>query len=81
MSIGEIFADPQYAARENLIQVDDPRIGSVTIPAPLPRMTKTPPQVKNTGPELGSANAYVFGALLVYRMKPLQNWSQEGPSD
>ena len=64
LSIADIFADPQYRARENLRQLDDPRAGSLTIPAPMPRLSKTPGQVTNAGPALGSANAEVFGGLL-----------------
>jgi crotonobetainyl-CoA:carnitine CoA-transferase CaiB-like acyl-CoA transferase len=64
LSIEDIFQDPQYAARGNLMRIHDPRAGHVTLPASLPRMSRTPPQVTSVGPALGSANAEVFGKLL-----------------
>jgi crotonobetainyl-CoA:carnitine CoA-transferase CaiB-like acyl-CoA transferase len=64
LSIGDIFEDPQYQARGNLIEYDDPRVGPLTLPAPLPRMSKTPPVFRNAGPALGDGNQRVFGKLL-----------------
>jgi crotonobetainyl-CoA:carnitine CoA-transferase CaiB-like acyl-CoA transferase len=64
LDIADIFADPQYAARENLLTVDDPRVGELVIPAPLPRMSKTPPALRNTGPSLGSSTDSVLRELL-----------------
>ena len=64
MSIADIFADPQYAARGNLLTVEDDRIGQLVIPAGLPRMSETPPVFRSTGAALGSANRAVLGGLL-----------------
>lgn len=63
-SIADIFDDPQYAARENLRTIDDPRVGKLVVPGPLPRMSRTPPQLDSAGPALGNANAAVLGGLL-----------------
>ena len=41
-SIDEIFEDPQYAARGNILRVDDPRIGQLAIPNLVPKMSATP---------------------------------------
>jgi len=64
LSIADIFQDPQYAARGNLVEIDDPRLGKLTLPAPLPRMSRTPPSLRSAGPALGDANARIFGDLL-----------------
>lgn len=64
LDIEDIFADPQYAARENMLTVQDPRVGELVIPAPLPRMSKTPPTLRNTGPSLGNATDTVLRELL-----------------
>jgi len=64
LSISDIFANPQYAARENLYTIEDPRVGRLVVPAPLPRMSRTPSEVRTAGPELGSANTEILGALL-----------------
>jgi crotonobetainyl-CoA:carnitine CoA-transferase CaiB-like acyl-CoA transferase len=64
LSIADIFHDPQFAARENLRTIEDPRLGSVVLPGPLPRMSRTPPELKSAGPALGDANERVWGGLL-----------------
>lgn len=62
--IADIFADPQYAARENLLRIEDPRVGELVIPAPLPRMSVTPPSLQSTGPALGSSTTAILQELL-----------------
>ena len=64
LNISDIFENPQYAARENLRTIDDPRVGRIVVPAPLPRMSRTPSELRTAGPELGSANAEILGELL-----------------
>lgn len=64
LDIADIFADPQYAARENLRRIDDPRVGELVIPAPLPRMSATPPELHNAGPALGTSTDAVLHDLL-----------------
>jgi crotonobetainyl-CoA:carnitine CoA-transferase CaiB-like acyl-CoA transferase len=63
-NIADIFQDPQFAARENLRTIEDPRLGSVVLPGPLPRMSRTPPALNSAGPALGDANGRVLGGLL-----------------
>jgi len=62
--IAEIFEDPHFAARGNLLKVKDPRVGEVTIPATVPRLSKTPGRVDQLGPELGADNQAVYRELL-----------------
>ena len=64
LSISDIFQDPQYAARGNMEQIDDPRAGPLTLPSAVPRLTRTPAQLRHAGPALGAHNEEVFGALL-----------------
>lgn len=53
-SIEEIFNDPQYKARENLVEIDDPRLGKITLPNVCPRLTETPGQISWAGRALGA---------------------------
>ena len=64
MSIADIFDHPQYRALGNLLTVEDPRVGELVMPAPLPHLSATPPRFASTGPALGSGNADVLGGLL-----------------
>jgi crotonobetainyl-CoA:carnitine CoA-transferase CaiB-like acyl-CoA transferase len=65
-SIAEIFADPQYAARENIAHVADPRLegGTLAVANVVPRLTGTPGRIDHLGPPLGADTAAVYGALL-----------------
>lgn len=63
-SIADIFADPQYAARGNLMEVDDPRAGPLVLPAAVPRLSATPATFKHAGRALGADNRDVLGGLL-----------------
>ncbi len=63
-SIREIFEDPQYKARGNLLEVNDPRAGDLVVPAPMPRLSETPPTFRHAGRSLGADNAEVYSSLL-----------------
>lgn len=63
-TIEDIFADPHYRARENLVSLLDAVAGEVVVPASFPRLSETPGRVASPGPALGSANEEVFGGML-----------------
>lgn len=78
LSIGDIFQNEQYAARQNLRKIDDPRIGELVLPAPVPRLSKTPSELRSTGPALGNANTEIFGDLLKLSDDELARLEAEG---
>ena len=63
-AIDEIFDNPQYAARENIVRVADERVGDLAVPNVVPRLSETPGSVDSLGPALGANNAEVYGDLL-----------------
>jgi succinyl-CoA:(S)-malate CoA-transferase subunit B len=63
-AIDEIFADPQYQARDNIVRVKDERAGEIAIPNVVPRLTDTPGRVKWLGPPPESHNDEVYRGLL-----------------
>jgi crotonobetainyl-CoA:carnitine CoA-transferase CaiB-like acyl-CoA transferase len=64
LSIADIFSDPQYRARGNLLETIDKRIGPITVPSPVPNLSRTPASFRSTGPALGEANDDLYGNLL-----------------
>lgn len=58
--IDEIFEDPQYAARENILFFNDQRSGEQAIPNVVPRLSETPGQVNSLGPALGVNNDEIY---------------------
>ncbi|RAU20130.1 carnitine dehydratase [Paramagnetospirillum kuznetsovii] len=63
-SIADIFADPQFQARDNLLTVMDPDLGAVVVPGVVPKLSLTPGGVERLGPRLGDGNDRVYGELL-----------------
>ena len=59
-AIDEIFEDPQYKARGNILTMQDPRIGELAIPNLVPRLSETPGEVKWLGPAMGEHNGEIY---------------------
>jgi succinyl-CoA:(S)-malate CoA-transferase subunit B len=77
-SIDEIFEDPQYAARGNILKMQDDRVGELPIPNLVPRLSETPGSVRWLGPRLGEHNEDVFKDLLGLTDDELRRLAAEG---
>lgn len=63
-SIADIFADPHYAAREDIVVVEDPTIGPLRMQGVYPRLSATPGSIRRGAPKLGEHNDEIYGMLL-----------------
>ena len=63
-SMKDIFEDPQYAARNDIVDVPCEEFGSVKMPAVCPVLSETPGQIKWAGPKIGAQNQEIYGDLL-----------------
>ena len=63
-SIADIFADPHFQARDNLVTLEDPEAGEITIPGVIPKLSETPGRITNLGPPLGNGTDEVLGEVL-----------------
>ena len=77
-SIDEIFDDPQYEARGNILRVQDPRIGELAVPNLVPRLTETPGKVNWLGMELGAHNKEIYQGRLGLSDDELQRLEAAG---
>lgn len=77
-AVDEIFQDEQYRARENMLELDDPRAGQVVVPNVVPRMSATPGRVDWLGPALGAHTQEIFGRLLDMAPGDLEKLRKEG---
>lgn len=77
LSMANVFDDPQYKARETLVDVDDDELGVVTLTAPVPRMSSTPARVAHAGPLLGRDTDDVL-ADLGYGIDEIERGREEG---
>lgn len=74
----DIFTDPHYAARGNLVTVDHPKFGTLRIPSVVPRLSKTPGEVKWPGAGLGAYNEEIYGDLLGFSKDDIVRLKEEG---
>ncbi len=77
-SIADIFQNPQFEARGSIVEVDDSVIGKAKMPGVVPRLSKSPGQVKHLAPALGQHNQEVYGELLGYEPDKLESLKNEG---
>jgi succinyl-CoA:(S)-malate CoA-transferase subunit A len=63
-SIADIFNDPHFQARGNLVRWPEGELGEVVVPGVVPTLSATPGRITNLGPTLGNANDEVLGTLL-----------------
>jgi len=62
--LAAIASDPHVRARGDLVAVEDPELGSLTMVAPAPRLGATPGTVRSAGPALGAHNDDVYRGML-----------------
>lgn len=65
-TIDDVLSDPQLAARDFFVDVEEPDIGGVRFPRPPYRMSATPPTDPGVAPALGEAD---LGELVSARMR------------
>ena len=63
-SISDIFEDPQFEARDNLLTVNEPGVGDIVIPNVIPKLSATPGRVTHLGPRFKDGTDHVFRDLL-----------------
>jgi crotonobetainyl-CoA:carnitine CoA-transferase CaiB-like acyl-CoA transferase len=64
LSVADIFADPHYAARENIARVPVLGLGAVMLPNVVPKLSATPGSVTSAGPPLGAHTNEILSQLL-----------------
>ena len=55
-NIGQIFQDPQYQARADIIEVLDEDLGPIKMTNAFPFMSETPAEIRHAGPRKGQHN-------------------------
>ncbi len=60
-SVRDLFADVQVKARENIVAVPEPRLGTVFLPGVVPRLSATPGEIRHPGVrEPGADNEAIY---------------------
>ncbi len=61
-SIADVIEDSHFIARGSFIELQDPELGAIPAPAPVPRFVGRTPNVPGVGPRTGQDNETVYGA-------------------
>ncbi|MDE0941673.1 MAG: CoA transferase [Alphaproteobacteria bacterium] len=63
-NIAQIFEDPQYQARGDIIELEDEDLGKIKMTNAFPYMSKTPAQIRHGGGRKGQHNEDILGGQL-----------------
>ena len=63
-TVEDLVTDAQFKARNCVAEVEHPTAGTLKLVAPMPRLSRTPGQVRTAPPLLGEHNAEVFARHL-----------------
>jgi succinyl-CoA---D-citramalate CoA-transferase len=75
----DIVQDPQFRAREAVVDVFIPEIGrALAMQGIVPRFSETPGAIRWTGPGLGAHNREIYQGLLGLDDREYENLEQEG---
>ncbi len=78
-TVADIFADPQFRARDMLVPHHDPGFGEFVGPGIVPKLSETPGEVRWSGTwEEGSHNDEVLGGLLGLSAEERDRLREEG---
>ena len=78
-TIADIFEDPQFKARDMLLEHHDPIVGDFIGPGIVPRFTRTPGEVRWTGPwQEGAHNSEIWGDMVGRSPDDLARLKEEG---
>lgn len=74
----DMLSDPQYAARDAIIEVEHPVLGAFKMQNAFPKLSETPGSVKSVGPALGEHNTHVYEEILRKTSAELANLKNKG---
>jgi succinyl-CoA--D-citramalate CoA-transferase len=74
----EMLEDPQFKARNDIIEVEDPNFGKMKMQNVFPFLSETSGGVDWTGPELGHHNSEVLEKLLGYTVEKIEQLKADG---
>lgn len=77
-SIADLFADPHVRSREDVVVVDDQRVGPVAVGGIVPKLSATPGRIEHLGEGLGDSTEEVFGRLLGLRGDEIARLRERG---
>jgi len=76
--ISQIFDDPQYQARKDIVDVPDDDLGTLRMTNAFPFMSATPARIRHAGPRKGQHNDEIFGDELALSADEISTLKKDG---
>ena len=74
----DAFEDDHYAARENIVAVEDNELGTIRMQGIVPKFRDAPGAVRRAGPALGQHNTEVYEELLGLSLNEIASLKEKG---
>lgn len=78
MTVERLVTDPQIRAREMLVDLPDPTLGTIPVTGVPFKLSRSPGKVERLGPDLGQDNDEIFGGLLGLSAEERERLRAEG---
>jgi formyl-CoA transferase len=76
--IAQIFDDPQYQARNDIVEVQDEDLGPIRMTNAFPFLSETPARIRHAGPRLGQHNDEIYCKELGLSADELEALKKDG---
>jgi formyl-CoA transferase len=76
-TVDQLENDPQVVARQMIVNIDYPEIGSIPIPSLPMKLSLTPSRINSRAPKIGEHNEEVYCGLLGLSQKELKKLKEE----
>jgi formyl-CoA transferase len=77
-NIAQIFEDPQYQARNDIVEVPDEELGPIRMTGAFPVLSETPAEIRHAGPRKGQHNDEIYREELGLNEEQLAALKDEG---
>jgi succinyl-CoA--D-citramalate CoA-transferase len=77
-TIADIFGEPQFRARDMLVDVPHPDLGTVTLHGIVPKLSETPGEIRHPGHRIGGDTFAVLQRLLGLDASRLRELARDG---
>lgn len=78
LDISQIMGHPQFIARNDVIEIEDPDLGPMKMQNVFPFLSRTPGYVRHTGAALGEHNEAIYCGELGFSLDRLARLREEG---
>lgn len=77
-TVAEVASSEQIAARNMVVSIEHPTLGTLRIPGNPIKMEKSPPSIRKAPPLIGEDNAYVYRQVLGFSESEVEHLQRSG---